>query len=65
MMSIIAVLGSAGVTIGATVGGLALGQSGYQLLGLSLGLIGILSSFVIYFLASEPKAMFLAEKPCK
>ena len=58
-------LGSAGVTIGATVGGFALGQSGFQLLGLSLGLIGIISSLVIYLLVSEPKSIFLAEKPCK
>ncbi len=65
MMSIAAVLGSTGVTVGVTVGGLALGQSGFYLLGSSLGLFGVISSLVIYFLANEPKSIVLAEKPYK
>jgi predicted MFS family arabinose efflux permease len=65
MMSITAVLGSTGYMVGVTIGGLALGQSGYQVLGSSLGLFGVASGIVIYFLASEPNTIVQVEKRYK
>jgi MFS family permease len=54
MMSIIGVFGSAGVSIGSSVGALALASNGFQLLGLTLGMFGIVAATAIYFLAKDP-----------
>jgi predicted MFS family arabinose efflux permease len=53
IMSISGVFASIGVTIGTACGGLAL-THGFQLLGLTLGLFGVISAFVIIFIAKEP-----------
>jgi predicted MFS family arabinose efflux permease len=53
MMSINGVFASIGVTIGATCAGLALTQ-GFQMLGLTLGILAIIAALIILFLAKEP-----------
>jgi len=54
MMSMGAVFWSLGGTIGAAVGGIALSQFGYQILGVAFGVFGILAAFVIFLLAKDP-----------
>jgi MFS transporter, DHA1 family, multidrug resistance protein len=54
MMSLAGVFASIGASIGVAVGGLALSQSGFQLLGVTFGVFGVVSAFVIYFLATDP-----------
>jgi MFS family permease len=53
MMSISGVFGSIGVTIGTASGGLALTQ-GFQTLGLTLGVLVVISALIILFIAKEP-----------
>jgi len=54
MMSISGVFGSLGVTFGASVGALALGQFGYQMMGITFGLFGVVAALVIFFAAKDP-----------
>jgi DHA1 family bicyclomycin/chloramphenicol resistance-like MFS transporter len=54
MMSLGGVFASAGASLGVAVGGLALSQSGFQLLGITFGCFGVVSAVVIYFLARDP-----------
>lgn len=54
MMSLAGVFGSAGISIGVTVGGVVLSSSGFQILGLVLGSIGVFSAVVVFFFAREP-----------
>ena len=53
-MSLAGVFGSAGISIGVTVGGVVLSSSGFQILGLVLGSIGVFSAVVVFFFAREP-----------
>jgi predicted MFS family arabinose efflux permease len=53
MMSTGAVFASIGVTVGVSVGGLALSAFGFQLLGVTLGFFAIISGFIIYFFAKD------------
>jgi predicted MFS family arabinose efflux permease len=54
MMSMGAVFSAVGATLGVSAGGLALGQSGFQTLGLTFGVFGVASAVIIFFLAKEP-----------
>lgn len=54
MMSMGGVFGSIGVSVGIAVGGLTLGMSGFQLMGLLLGLLGVASSMAVLFFARDP-----------
>jgi predicted MFS family arabinose efflux permease len=54
MMSLGGVFASAGASFGVAIGGLALSQSGFQLLGITFGCFGVVSAVVIYFLARDP-----------
>ena len=54
MMSLGAVFGSIGGTLGVSVGGLALSQFGFQILGVCFGVFGFASALVIFFLAKDP-----------
>jgi len=54
MMSLGGVFASVGASLGVSVGGLALSQSGFQLLGITFGVFGVVSALVIYFLAKDP-----------
>ena len=54
MMSLAGVFASVGASIGVAVGGLALSQSGFQLLGVAFGVFGISAAFIIYFLTTDP-----------
>ncbi len=54
MMSISGVFGSIGASIGVSSGGLALGMFGFQLLGFTLGMFGLISAMIVYFFAKDP-----------
>jgi predicted MFS family arabinose efflux permease len=54
MMSLSGVFASIGASLGVAVGGLALSQSGFQLLGATFGVFGVVSALVIYTLAKDP-----------
>ena len=54
MMSIAGVFGSLGASLGVTIGGLVLGTSGFQLLGIIFDAFGVSSAAVIFFFAREP-----------
>jgi DHA1 family bicyclomycin/chloramphenicol resistance-like MFS transporter len=54
MMSLSGVFGSIGASLGVSVGGLALSQSGFQLLGTVFGVFGVISALIIYLLAKDP-----------
>jgi predicted MFS family arabinose efflux permease len=54
MMSIGGVFTLIGVSLGIATGGIAISQSGFQLLGVTLGVFGVVSTFVISFLAIDP-----------
>ena len=53
-MSLGGVFASVGASLGVSVGGLALSQSGFQLLGITFGVFGVVSAIIIYFLAKDP-----------
>jgi DHA1 family inner membrane transport protein len=54
MMSINTVFGSLGGAIGASLGGIALGQSGYVALGATFGVLSIIAVLIIAALAKDP-----------
>ena len=54
MMSLYAATDSIGGALGAGVGGLVLLLYNYELLGLSIGAMGIIGSVLLYFLAIDP-----------
>jgi len=54
MMSFGGVFASMGASFGVAAGGLALGASGFQLMGIIFGVFGVSSALVIYFLARDP-----------
>lgn len=54
MMSMVAMFGSLGSVLGAAAGGVALGQFGYQVLGVTFGAFGVVAASVIYVLAKDP-----------
>jgi predicted MFS family arabinose efflux permease len=54
MMSLTSTMGSVGSAIGALLGGFVITNYGYELLGSSLGIFGIGSSMVYYFLTVDP-----------
>ncbi len=54
MMSLTSAMGSAGSATGALLGGLVIINYGYGLLGISLGIFGIVSSIIYYFLTVDP-----------
>lgn len=54
MMSMNTVFGSLGGAIGASLGGIALGQSGYVALGATFGVLGIASVIIVATLAKDP-----------
>jgi len=54
MMSLGGVFASVGASLGVAVGGLALSQSGFQLLGVTFGIFGVVSAFLIYIFAKDP-----------
>ena len=54
MMSLSGVFASVGTSIGVSVGGLALSQSGFQLLGILFGVFGVISALIILVLAKDP-----------
>jgi len=54
MMSISGVFGSIGASLGVSCGGIALGLFGFQLLGLTLGIFGLISAVIVYFFAKDP-----------
>lgn len=54
MMSFGGVFASIGASFGVAAGGLALGASGFQLMGIIFGVFGVSSALVIYFLARDP-----------
>jgi MFS family permease len=55
MMSLGAVFGAIGASLGLSVGGLALASSlGFQALGLTLGVFGIISAIIILILSKDP-----------
>ena len=54
MMSINTVFGSIGGAIGASLGGIALSQSGYLALGVTFGILGFTAVLVISLLAKDP-----------
>jgi predicted MFS family arabinose efflux permease len=54
MMSMNTVFGSLGGAIGASLGGIALGQSGYIALGVAFGVLGITATSIIATLAKDP-----------
>ncbi len=54
MMSMNEAFWSLGRVIGAVIGGLILGQYGYQTLGIALGTFGIIASLIISFFAQDP-----------
>ena len=53
MMSLGGVFASVGASLGVAVGGLALSQSGFQLLGITFGALGVVSALVIFVLAED------------
>lgn len=53
MMSMAGVFGSIGASLGFAVGSIALGTSGFQLLGLIFGAFGVSSAVVVFFFAGE------------
>ena len=54
MMSIAGVFASIGASVGVAVGGLALSAFGFQILGITFGVFGVVSAVVILFLAKDP-----------
>ena len=54
MMSLGGVFASVGASLGVSIGGLALSQSGFQLLGITFGVFGVVSAIIIYFIAKDP-----------
>jgi predicted MFS family arabinose efflux permease len=54
MMSIGGVFGSVGSALGVYAGGIAIGQFGYQILGLTFGTFGVASALVIFLFAKDP-----------
>ena len=48
MMSLGGVFASVGASLGVSIGGLALSQSGFQLLGITFGIFGVVSAIIIY-----------------
>jgi predicted MFS family arabinose efflux permease len=54
MMSMNEAFWSLGRVIGAVMGGLILGQYGYQTLGIALGTVGLIASLIISFFAKDP-----------
>ncbi len=54
MMSLGGVFASVGASLGVSVGGIALSQSGFQLLGITFGVFGVVSAIIIYCLARDP-----------
>ncbi|MEJ2281426.1 MAG: MFS transporter, partial [Candidatus Bathyarchaeota archaeon] len=54
MMSMNEAFWSLGRVIGAVMGGLILGQYGYQTLGITLGTFGLIASLIISFFAKDP-----------
>lgn len=54
MMSLTSATGSIGSALGAGLGGLIILHYGYDILGLSLGFIGIAAALIFYLLVSDP-----------
>ncbi len=54
MMSLSIVFGNIGTLIGASLGGLILGNFGFQIVGITFGLINVIGALVILFLAKDP-----------
>jgi predicted MFS family arabinose efflux permease len=53
-MSMDSVFWSLGGTMGAAVGGVVLGEFGYQILGVAFGVFAILAGVVILLLSKDP-----------